>query len=206
LGLAFPSLSDYHDKSPLLHTLFSEGKLPEPVFSLKLTDSGGELYVGGMNEALYIDSTLAFVPVTSVEYWELKIDNIKVNDKIVLTDVPAVVDSGSHLFWGDPSRVAVLHQTDGGKAFENGYYTFPCSSFPSVTFTIGGKSFLVPANALNQDQVKPGSSDCFSGIVALTDDRDDDSWSLGTIFLQQFYTVFDFGSQPPRIGFATLAS
>jgi len=66
LGLAFPSHSKYHDQSPLFHTLFSEGKLPEPVFSLKLTDSGGELYVGGMNEALYIDSTLAFVPVTNV--------------------------------------------------------------------------------------------------------------------------------------------
>jgi len=74
-----------------------------------------------------------------------------------------------------------------------------------VTFTIGGKSFLVPANALNQDQVESGSSDCFSRIVALNDDRDDDSWSLGAIFLQQFYTVFDFGSQP-RVGFATLAS
>jgi len=176
------------------------------MFSLKLTNSGGELYVGGMNKALYIDSSLAFVPVTSVVYWELKIDNIKVNDKIILTNVPAVIDSGSHFFWGDPSRVAVLHQTGGGKAFEDGYYTFPCSSFPSMTFTIGGKPFLVPANALNQGRVKRTSSDCFSGIVALTDDRDDDSWSLGAIFLQQFYTVFDFGSQPPRVGFAMLAS
>jgi hypothetical protein len=64
--LGFPSLSDFQGQSPLLHTLFSEGKLPQPVFSLKLTDYGGELYVGGMNEALYVESSLAFTPVTNM--------------------------------------------------------------------------------------------------------------------------------------------
>jgi hypothetical protein len=57
------------------------------------------------------------------KFWELKIDNIKVNDKIVLKDVPAILDTGSHLFWGDPSQVLALHKAEGGKAFEDGYYT-----------------------------------------------------------------------------------
>jgi cathepsin D len=65
LGLGFPSLSDFHGQSPLFHTLFNEGKLSQPVFSLKLTASGAELYIGGMNEALYIDSTLVYTPVTN---------------------------------------------------------------------------------------------------------------------------------------------
>jgi hypothetical protein len=65
LGLGFPSLSHFHGQSPLFHTLFNEGKLSQPVFSLQFTSSGGELYVGGMNEALYIHSTLVFIPVTN---------------------------------------------------------------------------------------------------------------------------------------------
>jgi cathepsin D len=58
------SVSDYL-VTPLFHTLFNEAKLPQLLFSFKLTASGGELYVGGMNEALYIDSSLAFTPVTN---------------------------------------------------------------------------------------------------------------------------------------------
>jgi hypothetical protein len=65
LGLAFPSFSKFYAKSPLLHTLFVEGKLSQPVFSLKLADSGGELYIGGTNRALYDESTLVYTPVTS---------------------------------------------------------------------------------------------------------------------------------------------
>jgi hypothetical protein len=65
LGLAFPSFSGFHGQSPLLHTLFNEGKLSQPVFSLKLTSSGGELYIGGTNRALYVQNTLVYTPVVT---------------------------------------------------------------------------------------------------------------------------------------------
>ena len=141
LGLAFPSYSEFHGQSPLFHTLYNEGKLSQPVFSLKLTSSGGELYVGGTNEALYIHSTLVFTPVTNPVsanarrygcilrlpfqgLWQLKIDNIQVNGAIVLTDVPAIIDTGSNFILGDPQRVLALHQAAGGGSYSgNGYYT-----------------------------------------------------------------------------------
>jgi hypothetical protein len=63
LGLAFPPFSHFDGQSPLLHTLFNEGKLSEPVFSLTLSSFGGELYVGGTNEEYYIPSTLVYTPV-----------------------------------------------------------------------------------------------------------------------------------------------
>jgi hypothetical protein len=142
LGLAFPSLSGFHGQSPLLHTLFNEGKLSQPVFSLMLTSSGGELYVGGMNEALYTHSTLVFTPVTDPVLvsanarrygcilrlpfqglWALKIDSIKVNGMVVLTDVTAVIDTGCNFIIGDPQRVLALHQAAGGGSYGRGYYT-----------------------------------------------------------------------------------
>jgi cathepsin D len=132
LGLAFPSFSHFHGQSPLFHTLYNEGKLPQPVFSLKLTSSGGELYVGGTNEAFYIHSTLVFTPVInsavsanarrygcilkfpSQVLWKVKIDNIQVDGVPLLTDVTAVIDTGAHLIIGDQPRVLALHLAAGG--------------------------------------------------------------------------------------------
>jgi Eukaryotic aspartyl protease len=146
LGLAFPSYSKFIGGSgPLFHTLYNEGKLSEPVFSLKLTDSGGELYVGGTNKDLYFYNTLVYVPVTnpvSVNarlhgcilrfpfqvLWELKIDYIQVNGHIVLTDVAAVIDTGAHFIIGDEPRALALHDAGRGGAYTGnlrgrGYYT-----------------------------------------------------------------------------------
>jgi hypothetical protein len=141
LGLAFPSYSHFRGKSPLFHTLYNEGKLSQPVFSLRLSSPGGELYIGGTNQAHYIHNTLIFTPVirpVSVNarrygcilrfpfqgFWELKIDNIQVNGHIVLTDVAAVIDTGAHFIVGDPRRVLALHQAADGVAFgQRGYYT-----------------------------------------------------------------------------------
>jgi hypothetical protein len=143
LGLAFPTLSVFHGQSPLLYTLFSEGKLSHPVFSLMLTASGGELYIGGTNEVLYLTRTLVFTPVTNPvsanarrygctlrlsfqALWELQIDNIQVNGKIVLKHVTAIIDTGTHFILGDQERVLALHKAAGGRMFpegERGYYT-----------------------------------------------------------------------------------
>jgi hypothetical protein len=43
-------------------------------------------------------------------------------------------------------------------------------SFPSLTFTIGGKPFLIPAHVLNKGWVAPTSQACFSGIRTLDED------------------------------------
>jgi hypothetical protein len=51
-------------------------------------------------------------------FWELKIDN-----KIIMTDVPTIIDTGANSIFGDSSRVLALHQAYSGKAFEDGYYT-----------------------------------------------------------------------------------
>jgi hypothetical protein len=55
--------------------------------------------------------------------WEVKIDNIKVNGDIVLTDVTAVIDTGAHSIIGDPERFLALHLAAGGSYRGNGYYT-----------------------------------------------------------------------------------
>jgi cathepsin D len=63
LGLAFPSLSTF-PADPLFQTLVSENKVSDAVFSFQLSSSGGELFIGGTNEALYQKDTLAYADVT----------------------------------------------------------------------------------------------------------------------------------------------
>ncbi|KAJ7458256.1 aspartic peptidase domain-containing protein [Mycena latifolia] len=52
VGLAFPALSVFGDK-PLFTTLVDQGAVP-PVFGVKLADSGSELFLGGVNPALFM--------------------------------------------------------------------------------------------------------------------------------------------------------
>lgn len=62
MGMAFQSLSSY-GASPVFQTLVSEGQVPEPVFSFKLSSSGAELYIGGANSELYTGN-FTYTPVT----------------------------------------------------------------------------------------------------------------------------------------------
>lgn len=62
LGLAFQSISAYN-ATPVFESLVSQGQTDEPVFSFKLTASGSELYLGGVNTALYTGD-FTYTPVT----------------------------------------------------------------------------------------------------------------------------------------------
>jgi len=52
MGLAFQSISKFH-ASPVFQTLISEGVVTSQVFGLKLASSGSELFLGGVNSALF---------------------------------------------------------------------------------------------------------------------------------------------------------
>jgi hypothetical protein len=52
MGMAFQTIS-VNKKRPLFQTLFEEGKVAQPMFGLKLAENGSELFLGGVNHALY---------------------------------------------------------------------------------------------------------------------------------------------------------
>jgi cathepsin D len=65
LGMAFQSVSAYPGDSTLFETLVNEGKVKEPVFSIRLSRSGGELYLGGYNADMYT-GVITYTDVTVV--------------------------------------------------------------------------------------------------------------------------------------------
>ncbi|KIK91446.1 hypothetical protein PAXRUDRAFT_830850 [Paxillus rubicundulus Ve08.2h10] len=203
MGMGFQSISAYN-ASPVFETLVSQGQTDEPVFAFKLAASGSELYLGGTNNNLYTGS-FSYTPVTQQGYWQVNMDSVMGNGQTILSNVNSIIDTGSTLIIGPPSDVASFYSalggTDASSTAGQGYYTFPCDSFPSVSFTFGGTSFPISNETLNVGQVSAGSSDCVSGIVG--QDSADSFWIVGDVFLANVYTAFDVGNS--RVGFATLA-
>ncbi|KIJ14861.1 Merops: A01.UPA [Paxillus involutus ATCC 200175] len=203
MGMAFQSISAYN-AVPVFETLVSQGQTDEPVFAFKLAASGSELYIGGTNSALYTGQ-FSYTPVTQQGYWQVSMDSVQSNGQTVLSNIDSIIDTGSTLIIGVPSDVAAFYSATGGtdasSTVGQGYYTFPCNSFPSVSFTFGGTSFPISAATLNLGQVSTGSSDCVSGIVGK--DSGDSFWIVGDVFLANVYTAFDVGNS--QVGFATLA-
>lgn len=52
LGMAFQSISNYQS-APLFQNLVEQGQAEQAMFAFKLTETDSELYVGGVNSALY---------------------------------------------------------------------------------------------------------------------------------------------------------
>ncbi|KAF9218924.1 acid protease [Gyrodon lividus] len=200
MGMAFQAISTYN-QSPVFQTLATQGQTNEPVFAFSLANPYAELYLGGTNPDMYIGD-FSWAHVIQHGFWEVAMDNVLANGQIVLTNIAAIIDTGSDLIHGNPSDVAALYEAIGGTYEPNdyGFYTFPCDAFPSVSLTFGGTSFTIPPETFDIGPIEGDSSRCTGAIIAGDSGT---SWVVGRVFLRHVYTAFDLGNS--RVGFATLA-
>jgi cathepsin D len=108
---------------------------------------------------------------------------------------------GATLISGTPNVVEEFYnQIPGSQALDDGYYTFPCDDeLPEIVFYFGGVAFPI-TQSFNTGLEDEGSPNC---IGAIRGDQQGNSWTMGTAFMTNYYTIFDVGNQ--RVGFATLA-
>ncbi|KAH7919913.1 acid protease [Leucogyrophana mollusca] len=202
MGMAFGALGQ-STHSPLFQTLVAQGAVPEPVFAFKLAHSGSELRIGGVNSALY-KGAFTYTNVTEPAYWQITVDGVSANGTQVLSNVSAIVDSGTSTISGDPASVEKLYAAVGGVSIGNGMYAYPCDSTPNLTFQIGGKSIAIAPEWINGGFYTDGENGealCLGQISG--SDSTGTLWVLGDVFMRNVYTVFDVGNT--RIGFADLA-
>jgi len=86
------------------------------------SSSGGELFIGGKNEALYQeDTTIAYTDVTQQSYCQIKMDEIQANGKTTITNKvdAAIIDTGANFIYGDRVKIYKLHQVLGGRGRSN---------------------------------------------------------------------------------------
>jgi cathepsin D len=151
--------------------------------------------------------------------WQVSIEDVRVNGDTIFDDVPAIFDTGSTYIFGDWKAVSELYEGLGATLKEYkgyGYYSrefwlhsspyfdqwpiVPCDSFPTVSFTFGGKTFEIPPEILRIKPLWEGSPRCFSSIIA---QRSPIVWVIGLTFLQGVYSVFDYSTL--QVGLADLA-
>ncbi|KAG6375808.1 aspartic peptidase domain-containing protein [Boletus reticuloceps] len=199
MGMAFPNISVFY-ANPIVQTLIAERQLSDPVFAFKLASSGSELSIGGVNQLLY-KGNVTYAPVTRQGFWQINVGSLNANGQAISKNISAVVDTGTTLILGDAATVhqfySGLNATDVG----DGLYTMPCNAMPNVSITIQGKLFAISAETFNLGHYDTAGTQCVGAITGAGSLGD--IWILGDAFLQNVYSIFDFGKL--RVGFADLA-
>ncbi|KAF9226999.1 acid protease [Gyrodon lividus] len=199
LGMAFQALS-VNNESPVFQTFVTEGQTDEPVFAFSLAAAAPELYIGGTNRAMYTGD-FTWTQVIQQGYWQVHINNVVANGRSVLTNVAAIIDTGTLLIHGPPRDVAALYQAIGGTPFAGleTFYSFPCDAVPSISFTFRGTPFPIPGESFSMGPIPFNPSRCVGSIIVGTLS----TWVVGTTFLSAVYTAFDVSNA--RVGFAMLS-
>ncbi|KAI0792846.1 acid protease [Abortiporus biennis] len=204
LGLAFSSISNL-GASPFFNSAFSQGVVSSDVFGFKLASSGSELYLGGTDTSLYTGS-IEYHSVKNTGFWQASSASISVGTKKVVTGFDTIIDSGTTIMYGPPSAVKTFYAAiSGSKVYDsaNGYYSFPCNTPPTVSFSWGGKTFTVSTANFNLGQTSSGSSSCVGALAGQDLGLGSNVWLLGDSFMKNVYTAFNFGTN--QVGFASLA-
>jgi len=202
MGLGFETISVFN-ASPLFQTLISENVVTSPVFGFKLATSGSELFLGGVNNALFTGD-FAWVPLSNASFWQAPFDSISVNGNTVVGQTEAIFDTGSSQIIGDPDGIKALFDSiPGAQANGDGTYTIPCDFNTPISVSVGGIEVQISPSTFNLGLVsESGSSTCAAGAAA-DPSLTGEFWVLGGVFLQNIYSAWDVGNV--RIGFATLA-
>jgi len=140
---------------------------------------------------------LAWVALSDPGYWQFTIDDIVMNNKsarVCPEGCQVVVDTGSSLLMGPKSMgdtLEALLQTNVSDCNDT-------SALPTLGFKIGGKFLeLTP-----DDYMDIGKDTCLFAWTPVKDTGKGPLLVLGMPFLRKYYTVFDFRSGSPRLGFA----
>jgi len=201
MGMAFESISAFNANPPF-QTLISENIVTSPVFGFKLATSGSELFLGGVNDALYTGD-FTWVPLSDAGFWQAPFDSISVNGNTAVGQTESIFDTGSSHIIGDPDGIkALFNSIPGAQANGDGTYTIPCSFNTPISVSVGGTEVEISPATFNLGPVSGGSNTCMAGAAA-DPNLTGKFWVLGDVFLQNIYSAWDVRNV--RIGFATLA-
>jgi hypothetical protein len=199
-GMAWDRISVDGVRTPV-RALVESGKLPEPVFAFYLgNNADGELTIGGVDTAHYTGD-FTYVPLSSEDYWSVKLDGLKLNGDAIGSTTKAIVDSGTSLMAGPTEEVKAIATALNLGSVLGKEYTVDCNAKYSLTWSVGGQDWV-----LDQDDMVLSESNgqCIFGMLGLDVPAPAGPlWILGDVFMRKYYVKFDVGQK--RMGFATAA-
>ncbi|KAI3740942.1 hypothetical protein L2E82_31417 [Cichorium intybus] len=230
LGLGFREIS-VGNVATVWESMLNQRLVKDPLFSIWLDRSdneenrdGGEIVFGGVDPKHY-KGDHTFLPITKKGYWQFEMGDVLINGNSIgycQNGCPAIADSGTSLLTGPSSVITEINNAIGIKSFTSqesksvlsdqsadtiGAPDVDCgkaASMPNVSFTLGGKDFvLTPQEYIVKDGEGDGTH-CVSGFMPLDIPTSHGYlWILGDVFLGTYHTIFDYGNL--RVGFAKAA-
>ncbi|KAI5476902.1 aspartic-type endopeptidase [Pseudohyphozyma bogoriensis] len=196
LGMGYQSLSNLR-APPFFQSLVAQKKVASSIFSFRLTTTGSELYLGGVNSAKYTGA-ITYTPVTQQAYWMVS-GSVNIGSTVAAANQNLIIDTGTTT---TANAAAFYAKISGCSAYgSSGYYTCPCTTLTSTSFslTLGGRNFVIPAANMNLGKLSSTSTQCVSAIA--TGNIGINAWIIGDAFLKSVYSVYNLGTN--QVGFAT---
>ncbi|XP_055987523.1 pepsin F-like [Sorex fumeus] len=203
LGLGYPNLG-LPGTTPVFDNLWKQGLLSENLFAFYLSSKGQDgsvVMFGGVDPSYYVGQ-LHWLPVTRPLYWQLAVDSISMDGKVIACHrgCQAMLDTGTSLIIGPQVAVQHIQSLMGAQHFYGGEYIVGCqarTTLPDIVFTIGGVQYPVPASAY----IRQRQWSCYSNFAVSTDSWPQSRlWILGDVFLRLYFSVYDRANN--RIGLA----
>lgn len=119
--------------------------------------------------------------------------------------IAALADTGTDWVY-QPSDVVKDYFSQVNNSEEDqgvGAWVFPCNTtLPDFSFRVGANDITIPGKFINLGPVNTTETTiCYGGLVS--SDTMGGLNIFGSIALQAAFVVFDQGSQPPRVGWAS---
>ncbi|XP_066499815.1 pepsin A-like [Hoplias malabaricus] len=201
LGLAYQSIAS-DDATPVFDNMMSQGLVSQDVFSVYLSSNGqqGSVVLFGEIDSSYYTGNINWIPLSSETYYQVTMDSVTINGQTVACSggCQAIIDTGTSLIVGPTSDINNINSWTGATIDQYGDATVSCSnvqSMPSVTFTLNGYTFTIPASSY----VTQDSYGCRTGFSG----SGDSLWILGDVFIRNYYTIFNRSSN--SVGLAQIA-
>ncbi|KAF9426610.1 hypothetical protein BGZ76_002677 [Entomortierella beljakovae] len=212
-GLGFPDLSalaiddqkeaEAKVKGPISNTILTSilthELIPAPVFGVWLGDSDspskdpsvgdGEFIFGSIDTTRFIGG-LTFLPITHKKYWQIKVDGVKIDNKLDLSiSSDAIIDTGTTLLVFPIAQSKKINKAIGAIPDPWEGWILPCNSNSDGTldFDMGGSTFSVRRKDLVREEVKNRDGWCYSAVTGTPGDV----MIFGDVFIRNNYCVFD---------------
>nr|XP_021532391.1 pepsin F-like [Aotus nancymaae] len=194
LGLGYPSLS-VEGTTPVFDNLWNQGLLSQNLFAFCLSskEEKGSVLMLGRVDPSYYTRNLNWVPVSKLLYWQIAMDSVAMNGKVVACDgnCQAIVHAGTSLLIDPPNSIRGIRKKINAQHFGS-EHIIECDAIhtlPDLVFTINGVNYPVPASAYIQQAALRG---CWSSSEEYVNkSHSTNTWVLGDVFLRLYFSVFD---------------
>ncbi|KAI0124788.1 aspartyl protease [Xylariales sp. AK1849] len=235
-GMAFSSIAQ-DNGTTFFENLVAQGSVETDEFSFYLgrisggTENDSELTLGGRDTSKYTGDFVT-VPVTSQTYWQIALDDVKVNGNSTGAAGQAAIDTGTTILVAPTAAARTIFKsiprTLGLTLAGELIYLYPCdtdeSYVPSLTFAgvdlaINPLDFkLGSLSALDVDNLALGNETtaaqirshialadiCIAGVIGGDLTGVDDLYIVGDTFIKNWYSVFSYSANngEPAVLFA----